>query len=204
MNACVIILTKPPQPGRVKTRLIPALGPEGAARFHRALVDITLDRVIASGLPAVVSLAGSCDGAFAAHIRARGLAVEPQASGDLGDRLRFAMRGPGRRIALGTDCPLFSPQTLQQAAVDPHPVVIGPAMDGGYWMLAINAPQAELFHNIPWSSPETCAVTLQRAAALQLAVRKAATHHDIDTPEDLRRLLSDPRCPPSLRDCAHR
>ena len=204
MSACVVILTKSPQPGRVKTRLIPALGAEGAARFHRALVDITLDKVRRSGLPAMVSLAGSPDEPFAASIRAQGFAIEPQVSGDLGARLRHAMRGPGRRIAIGTDCPLFSPQTLQDAAERSDTLVIGPASDGGYWMLATDTPQDHLFTDIPWSTAQTCSVTLQRAAEQGLRVELAPEQDDIDTPADLQRLLRDPRCPPSLQALAPR
>lgn len=198
----VVILTKDPVPGRVKTRLIPALGAEGAARFHTALVHTTLDLVAASGLDAVVSLAGDPSGAFARAIRARGTATEPQAGGDLGARLRHALRGPGRRVALGTDCPLFSPQTLAAAARSPDPVVVGPAEDGGYWMIALDAPQDALFVDVPWSSAQTLAVTLERAASAGLPVRQTVCHYDIDTPDELARLLADPRCPVSLREAA--
>lgn len=200
----VVILTKDPTPGRVKTRLMPALGPKGAARFHTALVHATLDLVLASGLDAVVSLSGDLGGPFAEGIRARGVPVEPQASGDLGARLKHALRGPGRRIALGTDCPLFDPQTLREAAASTDPVVIGPAEDGGYWMIAIDAPQDALFTDVPWSSPDTLAVTLERAAAAGLPVRQTVRHYDIDTPDELARLLAEPGCPEALRVAAAR
>jgi len=202
MSARVVILTKDPVPGRVKTRLIPALGPEGAARFHTALVHTTLDLVGASGLDAVVSLSGDLEGAFARDIRARGFATEAQAPGDLGARLRHALRGPGRRLALGTDCPLLDPASLRAAAVAPQPVVIGPAEDGGYWMIAIDAPDDHLFTDVPWSSPQTRAVTLQRARERGHEIAFAPEHYDIDTPTELSRLLSAPRCPARLRAAA--
>jgi rSAM/selenodomain-associated transferase 1 len=202
MSAHVVILTKAPVPGRVKTRLIPALGAAGAARFHEALVEITLDLVAASGLEATVSLSGGLDSPFADRIRARDLNVKAQADGDLGARLRHALRGPGRCIAIGTDCPLLDPAALVAAARAPEPVVVGPAEDGGYWMIAVDAPQDSLFTDIPWSSPETLAVTLQRARGEGLAVRTAEMRYDIDTPGDLKRLLADPRCPPVLRAVA--
>ena len=202
MSARVVILTKDAIPGEVKTRLSPHLSPLQAAHFHAALVQVTLDTVLASGLDAIVSLAGDQRGPFAAAIRRRGIPVEPQAKGDLGARLRHAMRGPGRRIALGTDCPLLSPASLRAAARSSAPVVLGPAEDGGYWMIAIDAPQEHLFMDVPWSSAQTLAVTLQRAAEVGLAVTQVECLYDIDTPAELERLLGDPRCPPALRAAA--
>lgn len=202
MSARVIILTKDPVPGQVKTRLAPMLSLVQAARLHRALVQVTIDTVLASGLDACVSLAGDLQGPFAEELRRQGIPVEPQAGGDLGARLRHALRGPGRRIALGTDCPLILPSYLRAAADTPEPVVIGPAEDGGYWMIAIDAPQDHLFTDVPWSSDRTLAVTLQRAAEVGLQVAQVEGLYDIDTPADLERLLGDPCCPPELRTAA--
>ena len=196
--AQVVILTKPPEPGRVKTRLAPLLGDAGAAAVHAAMVWATLAQVQRAGLPCVVRLDGDPAGDFAAALAARGATVLPQGDGDLGARLRRALAGPGRCIALGTDCPLLEPVWLLAAARDPHPVVLGPAEDGGYWMIAIDAPQDALFEGIPWSTAQVRTATLARAQAAGLAVCELATCYDIDTPADLLRLLADPRCPPEI------
>lgn len=198
MSARVVVLTKPPVPGRVKTRLIPALGAEGAARLHAAMVDETLRRARASGLPVHVSLAGGLDGEFATRLRAAGFPVEPQAEGDLGARLAHALRGPGRRIALGTDCVVFSPSWLLDAARVPTPVAFGPSEDGGYWSVSVDGASA-IFHDVPWSSPETLAVSRLRAREADLAVSALPSCYDIDEPPMLARLAGDPRCPPTLR-----
>ncbi len=196
--ARVVILTKVPVPGTVKTRLIPALGAERACHLHAAMVVETLRVVRQADLPATISLAGPPDHPFAARLRADGWLVEPQTSGDLGARLRHALRGPGRRIALGTDCPLLQPEWLQQAARHPAPVQLGPADDGGYWAVAVDAPLPVMFEDIPWSTERVLSVSLDRARAAGLAVSLLPRCYDIDEPASLARLRADPLCPPSL------
>ena len=202
MTARIIILTKEPLPGRVKTRLAPGLRPGGPERIHQALVDETLSRALATGLPVDVCLAGDPHGPFAARLRSAGAAVLPQACGDLGARLTAALAGPGRRLVLGTDCPLLEPAWLLAAVDDPAPVVLGPSDDGGYWMLTIDAPCPGLFRDIPWSTAAVAATTMNRARELGLHVSLAPTCYDIDEPADLQRLLADPRCSIALRDTA--
>lgn len=198
MTPVIVVLTKAPAPGRVKTRLIPALGARGAAALHEALVHQTLDLARATGLPVQVALDGPLDGPFAAALRGRGLAVFGQVSGDLGDRLRAALAGPGRRVALGTDSPTLSPAWIRAAAEAPTPVALGPAEDGGYWTIAVDAPCDAVFDAIPWSSDAVLATTLDRARAAGLGVTMLPTCYDIDLPADLDRLAADPACPPAL------
>jgi len=195
----VIVLTKVPAPGRVKTRLAPALGEEGAMEMHCLLAEATLALAARSGLPVGVSLSGPLDSSFAEALRSTGVPVEAQAEGDLGDRLRHALRGPGRRIALGTDCPLFEPAWLRLAARSAAPVAFGPSEDGGYWTVAIDPPQDEIFRDIPWSSSETLSVSLARARAAGILVELLPRCLDIDEPPALGQLASSPRCPPAIR-----
>lgn len=199
----IVVLTKDPTPGQVKTRLIPALGDAGAARLHVAMVSETLRRARATGLPLRVSLRGDLEGPFAASLRAAGCRVEPQCDGHLGDRLAHALRGPGRRIALGTDCPLFSPTWLLDAARAPAPAAFGASEDGGYWTVCVEGTGGphhteRLFQGVPWSSPETLTRSLQRAQACGIGVSRLPTCYDIDEPPMLARLAADPRCPPAL------
>ncbi len=199
----LVILTKPPVPGRCKTRLIPALGAEGAARLHAALVELTVERALASGLPVTVSLDGPLDSPFALGLLNRGLAVEAQAAGDLGARLLHALRGPGRRIALGTDLPGLDPRQLQIAAESQADVVFGPALDGGYWTVGVGdrARAADLWRELPWSTPALLERSLARAAASGLTVHLLPVAYDLDEPADLDRLSADPAAPPSLLAC---
>lgn len=193
------MLTRTPDPGRVKTRLIPAIGAERAAALHEAMAIETVLRAGAAGLPVVVALDGPLDHPFALRLRGLGAEIIEQGGGDLGARLTRAMAGPGRLLALGTDCVTFDPAWLRRAAELDAPVVIGPAEDGGYWTLAIDAPQPALFQDMPWSTPEVARLTVQAATRLGLRVETLPTCYDIDVPADLDRLRADPACPPSLR-----
>ena len=204
----VVLLTKDPVPGRVKTRLAPLLGEAGAARLHRTFVDATLDRLTLTGLPITLSLAGDLTGSFAEGLRARGVVVEPQAEGDLGARLRHALRGPGRRIALGTDCLLFDPAWVVAAASSAD-TCIGPAEDGGYWCIAIEgtaggSQTGQLFEAIDWSTDRVLAQTLAAATRAGLPHRLLPRCFDVDSPADLARLLQDPACPPAVQAAAVR
>lgn len=198
-DARVVVLTRTPVPGRVKTRLIPALGPEGAAALHEAMALETVHRAVASGLPVSVFLDGDPAHPFAAALVRLGADIQPQAEGDLGQRLAAALTGPGRRVFLGTDCVLFDSAWLLRAARDPAPVVIGPAEDGGYWTIAVDHAWPALFQGVPWSTASVLEHTLAAARGLGLAVSLLPTCYDIDTPADLDRLRVDPACPPSLR-----
>lgn len=205
MSARVVILTKDPVPGRVKTRTVPVLGPDGAAALHRLLVAHTLAVALDSRLPVVVALDGDPAGAFAASLRSAGASVQPQGDGDLGDRLVAASTGPGRHICIGTDCPTLSPADLRDAAHRAD-VTVGPAEDGGYWLIALDGrppgvdnPAHTLFRDVPWSTARVLETTLRRAEATGIPVNRLATRYDVDTPEDLLRLAADPACPPGLR-----
>ncbi len=204
----VVLLTKDPVPGQVKTRLAPMLGEVGAARLHRAFVHATLDRLAPTGLPITLSLAGDLAGSFAGGLRARGILVEPQAEGDLGARLCHALRGPGRRVALGTDCLLFDPAWVV-AAASAADTCIGPAEDGGYWCIAIEgtgglSQTGQLFEAIDWSTERVLAQTLAAARRAGLPHRLLPRCFDVDSPADLARLLRDPACPPAVHAAAMR
>ena len=199
MRATLAVLTRDPTPGRVKTRLIPALGAEGAARLHWALVAETLKRAHRSGLPVTVHLDGDLDGEFAAFLRGSGAEVVVQRSGGLGERIAGALHGAGRRLVIGSDCPNFRPEWLQDAASDSAPVQLGPAADGGYWLLGVEGPAEPLLVDIPWSTDQVLAVTMARARAECLDVGLLPTCADVDLPADLDRLAADPETSPRLR-----
>ncbi len=202
-HARLVLLTKDPVPGRVKTRLAPHLGDVGAARLHRAFALETLRRALRSGLPVHVALRGALDGPFAEALRAGGATVGPQAHGDLGQKLTAALRGPGRRIALGTDCVVFDPAWLVAAASAPTPVAFGPSTDGGYWCVSVEGtggPSAteRIFSDIPWSTPDTLAASRAAAARAGLPVSELPQSFDVDDQSDLDELRRDPRCSPDL------
>ena len=198
MSCGIAVLTKEPRPGAVKTRLIPSIGAHAAARLHETMAWETIARAISSGLPTRVSLAGDLDSKFADRIRAMGIPVEAQVDGDLGDRLLHVMRGSERTIALGTDCVVFDPKWLRTAAAN-NAVSIGPADDGGYWLIGMTPQPSgvheKLFRNIPWSTASVCQDTVRRLHENNQAIHWLPQSYDVDTPEDLARLRHDAACP---------
>ncbi|MCB9745329.1 MAG: TIGR04282 family arsenosugar biosynthesis glycosyltransferase [Alphaproteobacteria bacterium] len=181
MRGRVVVFTKPPEPGRVKTRLIPALGPEGAARLHAAFVQDTLALCAQAGLELTLALAGDPDGAWA---RGLGVRVVPQVPGDLGARMAAAL-DPGPAFALGTDAPTLPLALLEQAATLDADLVLGPAFDGGYWAVGWREARPEVFAGVPWSTEAVLAETLLRARAAVLSERLTPYWYDVDTPEAL-------------------
>ncbi len=194
-DPCVLVFSRTPEPGQVKTRLIPAVGADGAAAVHAALVDHTLTAVSqycqSAAARGVICVAGPSD-AIAWKSWASHFTIREQHGSDLGERLDHAFReafGEGARqvIAVGTDCPDLSAGRLAEAAIalDRADVVLGPAHDGGYYLVGIRRPCLELFKNIAWGTDSVLRQTLATARRLGLHVRLLPALSDIDEPEDL-------------------
>ena len=177
----VALFTRWPEAGKAKTRLIPALGPQGAADLHRRLTERTVATVRAAGLPLEIRSTGAEPAAFRDWL---GLdAVVDQGEGDLGERLaRTAEDLPV--LLLGADIPGLLPQHLAEAAaaLTCHPAVIGPAADGGYWLLGLAVPMPALFRDVAWGTDSVLATTLARLPA---ETPRLETLSDLDTPDDL-------------------
>ena len=187
----IVVFTRFPTPGRAKTRLIPALGAERAAALHRRLAERTLDVVRASGLPFEVRSTGAPQADFIEWLGIDGLGpatVVDQGGGGLGERL-VAAGPPYPTVFIGSDAPDLTPDLLSQAAsaLDRAPAVIGPAEDGGYWLLGLRARCDAVFADIPWSTDRVCAETLVRLEAASLCPAWLPTLADCDRPEDLVR-----------------
>jgi len=177
----------------VKSRLAAAVGEEVAAAVYRELLGHTLR--VAASIDADVVLALAAPPAQGWRPE-RAVAVEVQVAGDLGLRLadafdrRFA-EGYRRVVVAGSDCPGLAPHHLEGAldGLTQHPVVLGPACDGGYWLVGVRAPGAELFSDMPWSTPQLLEVTRGRLRALGMDWLELERLHDLDTEADLRRAL---------------
>jgi rSAM/selenodomain-associated transferase 2/rSAM/selenodomain-associated transferase 1 len=191
----LIIFARYPTPGQAKTRLIPLLGPAGAALLHRQLVRITVDtsRRLQSRRSVVTEMrfTGASQRDTAA-LFGRELIYREQGPGELGNRLRVAASeaisgGAGKVMLIGTDCPLLDADRLDQAfaALDAHDVVIGPALDGGYYLIGVKSDHAELFAGIAWGGPQVLAQTLDACHRLGLRHALLPQLSDVDTPEDL-------------------
>ncbi|MEK6703862.1 MAG: TIGR04283 family arsenosugar biosynthesis glycosyltransferase [Planctomycetota bacterium] len=188
------VFAKYPEPGRAKTRLIPALGAAGAAGLHDSMVRHTLARVSEllsqREVESRVYSAGTDPDTFAHHFKTQVPCVA-QSSGDLGQRMlaafRHMLREATAAVIIGTDCPDISPGLLGMAfeALRSSDVVLGPASDGGYYLIGLRRPVPALFENMEWSTATVLAKTLELASSLGLSVRLLPTLNDIDEPPDL-------------------
>ena len=181
----VALFAKWPTPGHAKTRLIPALGAAGAARLHARLVERTLSAVRDSGLPFEVRGTGAPPADFERWL-GDGVRAVDQGGGDLGDRLA---RVPAPMLLIGADAPDLTPAHLRAAAtaLATTLAVIGPAADGGYWLLGLSRAMPHLFASMPWSTDAVAAETIARLADSGIMPAKLETLHDCDRPEDLAR-----------------
>jgi uncharacterized protein len=183
---------KAPRPGAVKTRLAAAVGAEVAAGLYRALAEQVMRATDPQG--AYRRLVFFDPPQAGDEIRAW-LGDEeliPQEGGDLGRRMAAAFaeafrQGAARVAIVGTDAPAVSRALVAEAleGLDGHDVVVGPARDGGYYLLALQGPQPALFEGIPWSTPAVLEGTLARASERGLRVRRLAPAADVDTLEDV-------------------
>lgn len=183
----LVLFAKYPLPGYAKTRLIPALGAQGAARVHRYLAKRTVDLLLGAGAPVEVRHAGADGKAFRTWLGDGPRLVE-QAEGGLSERLIDASRAHPH-IFFGADTPELTAPIVASAlhALDDHDVVIGPAEDGGYYLIGMQTARPELLIDMPWSTDAVCTETLRRCQALDLSVAMLPVLADCDRPEDLSR-----------------
>ncbi|WP_324749376.1 TIGR04282 family arsenosugar biosynthesis glycosyltransferase [Sphingomonas sp. LY54] len=185
----IVIFAKAPVAGRVKTRLIPALGAEGAADLAAAMLHATCREALAAGIgPVELCLARHPE--WAGDLP-EGVEVTDQGEGDLGDRLwRAAQRAGPPLLLIGTDCPALDRHRLRHAAqrLRDHDAVLHPAADGGYALLGLNRLDRSLFAAMPWSTGTVAGETIARIAALGWSLHIGETLRDIDEPADLAHL----------------
>lgn len=189
-----MVFVKEPRPGAVKTRLAARLGDERAASLYRALAEEEIRRTAPRGDEYERLFFFDPPGARPAlEAWLPGQVLVPQAAGDLGVRMATAFeeafaRGARRVAVIGSDVPWIARDDVLEAleSLDHHDVAIGPATDGGYYLLALHRPEPALFRGIPWSTPGVFTATLERAAERGLGVAVLRTLGDIDTAEDLR------------------
>lgn len=191
----LLVFAREPVLGRVKTRLAAGIGAAAALAVYRELLALTAAAVAAAQVPATVWLAEAPAGGDPARPRPEwpGLPwrVQPVA-GSLGARMAQAFgeafaAGAGRVVVIGTDCPGLSAALLRQAfdQLLRHELVVGPADDGGYYLLGMNKLEAALFANKAWSTATVLPDTLADAARLGLRVAQLPALHDVDSAQDL-------------------
>ena len=187
----VAILAKAPIPGLVKTRLIPTLGPEGAAALQARLIARTLATACAAATGPVALWARPEESHFLEFAQKFPIGLARQSDGDLGARMLAALQSSCPALVIGSDCPALEPQHLRDAADalrDGCDAAVIPAEDGGYVLIGLRQPRPDLFADMPWGTGTVMAETRRRAAELGLAVRELAPLWDLDLPADLDRL----------------
>ncbi|WP_017654446.1 TIGR04282 family arsenosugar biosynthesis glycosyltransferase [Fortiea contorta] len=191
----LIIFTRYPEAGKTKTRLIPALGAVGAANLQRQMTEHTIFQV--QELQKKTAL--SCEVRFAGgnwqlmqDWLGQDLAYHSQGGGDLGERMERSLRealqsGAQRVIIIGTDCPGVNSQILATAfeQTQAFDLVLGPALDGGYYLIGLHRYIKELFANIDWGTSQVLQQTMDIAQKLNLSHLYLPPLADIDRPEDL-------------------
>ena len=206
-HAALVIFAKAPIPGEVKTRLCPPLTPDEAATLHGSFVLDMLERtklaVAKLQLPfhRYLACAPSSELVFFKIMEERqGVRLLDQVGENLGQRMHrtfvdvFA-KGYTHVIIMGTDVPTLPLSVYQEAftMLGRSDVVLGPALDGGYYLIGLKQPAEQLFTGVPWSTDQVLAVTQQQANALGLSVELTTAWRDVDTIEDLQSLITECR-----------
>ena len=197
----IAVMAKAPMAGHVKTRLVPPLTREEAAELYRCLLLDKIRQVgTLSGVDPYLAYTPPEARAQMASLAPQDFTLIPQAGSDLGDRLHrlsaiLLERGHPGVIIIDSDTPTL-PSTYLLDALDrlqnrSTDLVLGPAEDGGYYLIGLKRPCLALFDDIPWSSPEVFSETLRRASAQRLEVATLPSWFDVDTPSDLLRLRND-------------
>ena len=190
----LVVFAKAPQPGFAKTRLIPALGVQGAADLARRMLTHTLNQALVANVGTVeLCMSPVPDApAWADVDLPAGIERSDQGDGDLGERMARAVNRVSITLRqsvllMGTDCPALSAAHIARAAkaLAQHDAVVFPVADGGYVLIGLRAPCPAVFTDMAWSTPTVAGETLRRMAALNLRVWLGPQLHDIDEPADL-------------------
>ena len=198
-STAVIVFAKAPEPGAVKTRLVPLLGAEGAAALHAKLVKRTLDTARAASFKRIELHCAPdaadpffrfCEGRYA-------VTLDAQVAGDLGKRMlsafEKALATHACVLLVGTDCPALAARHLRQAEKalrDGADAVFTPCEDGGYALIGLRRVDARLFDDIAWGGDSVMAETRSRLKQLGWNWRELETLRDVDRPEDYARLVA--------------
>ena len=193
----IVVFARAPELGRVKSRLAAEIGEVAALAAYDALARgcwrNTLEARDDTGCRAVIAFTPDDAGPAVHAWLADADSCIAQGTGDLGDRMLGAITavlaaGARKVVVTGTDCPALSAAVLRDAfaALDASDVVLGPATDGGYYLIGMSAAHGAVFTGVPWGSDRTLAVTLAHSAAAGLRVALLGPLSDVDTAEDWR------------------
>lgn len=198
-KSALLVFTRAPVPGQTKTRLIPLLGAQGAAEFHQSVLQSTLAEVNTSDFGTVeIWCTTEKDHPF---LKQCGLdyscAIKIQQGNDLGERMHHAtetaLAGNAFVVIIGSDCPAITTEILNQSyqhLSNGKDAVLGPAKDGGYYLIGLKKPNSLIFQDITWGEANVAERTRQNFASLKLDYVELEELDDIDTPEDYQRFIN--------------
>lgn len=193
-SQALLVFAREPVPGKVKTRLISVLGAEQATQIYQRLLRHALDVANRVENCDVQLWCDTSDGELHCLSLSEAFHVPllQQFGAGLGERMFAAiehvLRTYERVVLIGSDCPGYSQEYIQQAfnALSDHDVVLGPAADGGYVLIGMNRPQAELFSDMPWGTDRVLGITRERLSKLDLTWLEMPVLRDVDRPDDLK------------------
>jgi len=210
-SPAIIVMAKAPVPGRVKTRLCPAISEEQAASLAACFARDVVEKVLSLAWPVIVAYAPAEERGLLAALLPSSLLWTPQRGQTLGERMQSALEEAGALgfsplVMIGTDSPTMPPSLIQKTVetldTDLADIVLGPAEDGGFYLIAMRYPVVSLFNNVAWSTVAALADTLRNTSSLNLRVAQLPVWYDVDTPEDLERLQNELRANPTARKWA--
>ena len=195
----LIIFAKLPRPGAVKTRLGASVGIGAASKVYAEIAEHAFsvgERLAATGMDVYIFYEPAANEEEIRFWIKRPFTFMPQHGQTLGDRMQHGFEhtfssGAARTVIIGSDIPELSVHTIELAfaALDRYDVVLGPAADGGYYLLGMSAPVKELFGGIPWSTSAVLEKTLQKLREFSLTWSLLPVLSDIDTEEDYHAYL---------------
>lgn len=189
----LIIFLRTPEAGKVKSRIAETLGISQTLKIYRELISITLTRVIDLDCGIYLYFYPRIDQTYLYDTR---FIARVQQGADLGDKMQSAMaevlKAHPKAVLIGTDCPYLTPGILKDAftRLDQHDLVIGPAIDGGYYLIGLRQSYPRLFTGIEWSTDRVLSQTLQAARDLNLSYSLLPELADIDYEEDWLKYVS--------------
>ena len=187
-NHKLVIMAKAPELGKVKTRLAASFGDEEALKIYKKLLNYTLRESNCALWESIVYFTGKAD----SEVNTYDFSIATQTGENLGNRMDNAFKaefknGAERVAMIGTDCAGLTLGHIERAfgMLKLHDLVLGPANDGGYYLIAMNQPHSELFQNVPWSSEHVLEITKEIAEENHLSMGFLEELVDVDTESDL-------------------
>lgn len=192
-DAALIVFARAPVAGRVKTRLVPLLGAQGAARLYAHMVERALRTALAARIgPVQLYCSPGINYPYFRNIKKRfGVCLRPQGRGNLGERMYRALRRHPGAVLIGSDCPALRPADLRAAARalrSGADAVLSPAEDGGYPLIGMRRASRAVFDKVAWGGAKVLGQTRARLRRLGWRWKELRTVWDVDRPADVARL----------------